>query len=225
MVCVVDSGRKSALEHMQIDTELLLGVDSPLLRFYDWSQESITYGYFIDPANWLHEAVINRARRPTGGGLIFHEGDFSFTLALPLSCELTQKPVIERYKIINSHVLKAVYSLLPERTFVLEQACNHEGSIDQLCMANPTAYDLLLAGKKVGGSAQRKNKQAFIHQCSLFLLPPSWERIGKQLLDPQYVLPKLQAFTGSIFSAKEQMLPNFRTSLMVALEQSLGLLV
>lgn len=222
MLQVIDSGTKSAFEHMQLDEWLLQeGVDEPQLRFYDWSSNAVTYGYFINPAEWLKIIPTNSARRPTGGGLIFHEGDFSFTIALPLLHPLVQKPVLERYQIINSLVLVAVKSLTPDWSLCL-QGHKMEGTIDQLCMANPTEYDLLLGSKKVGGSAQRKNKRAFIHQCSLFLAMPDWNQICVNLIEPQYVLPKLKAFTGSLFSNKSTIPTNFRADLRAALHVALN---
>ena len=204
---------------MQIDEELLQGVDRPLLRFYDWSSCAITYGYFINPDDWLNlETHPNVARRPTGGGLIFHEGDFSFTLALPLFHPLTKMPALERYKIINNHVLLAIGSLLSDRVCALQNEKLQEGVIKDLCMANPTVYDIMLSDKKVGGAAQRKNRRAFIHQCSLFLQTPSWDRISLELIDPIKVLPMLKAHTGSLFSAKDSIPSGFRSSLKIALQ-------
>lgn len=221
---VVDSGVQSASVHMHIDDVLLSeGVTHPILRFYDWLGDVVTYGYFINPADWLKSVPENSGRRPTGGGLIFHEGDFSFTLALPVSHPLTQKPVLERYQIINSQVLAAVQKCIPGCDICLQIAKHEEiqeGIIDQLCMANPTVYDLLLAGKKVGGSAQRKNKRAFIHQCSLFLATPNWDRIAHELVDPEHVLPKLKAFTGSFFTDKKHIPLNFRAHLRAALQDA-----
>lgn len=222
---IIDSGVQSASAQMHIDEVLLSeGVTHPLLRFYDWQGDAVTYGYFINPADWLKKVPQNAGRRPTGGGLIFHEGDFSFTLALPLSHPLTQKPVLERYEIINNQVLAAIQKLIPGCDIRLQSAKldeTHQATIDQLCMANPTVYDLLLDGKKVGGSAQRKNKRAFIHQCSLFLATPNWDRISHELVDPQHVLPKLKAFTGSFFTDKKNIPSEFRTHLKRALQEAL----
>ena len=40
-------------------------------------------------------------------------------------------------------------------------------------MAKPTQYDLMVEGKKVGGAAQRRTKNGFLHQATIALaLPP-----------------------------------------------------
>ncbi len=218
---VIDSGIRTASENMRRDEELLKGVDHPILHFYDWSSNAVTYGYFINPKDWLKSVPSNISRRPTGGGLIFHEGDFSFTLALPLKHPLTQKSALERYQIINKQVLNAVFDLLPECALALHNEAIKEGSIQELCMANPTSYDIIMAEKKVGGASQRKNKSAFIHQASLFLLTPSWERIWHELACPDAILPKLKSFTGSLFNSQDSIPVNFRADLKASLQHFL----
>lgn len=206
---------------MQFDTDLLEeGVTHPFLRFYEWSSDAITYGYFIKPDSWLRTLPQNIARRPTGGGLIFHENDFSFTLALPLTCSLVNLTAVERYKMINSQVVDAIRVILPDCNLLLQSASIH-GVIDELCMANPTHYDILLGSKKVGGAAQRKNKRCMIHQCSLFLTMPSWAKIEGNLIDSDIILPKLKRFTGSLFAQKDDISATFRPLLKASLQQHL----
>lgn len=202
---IVDSGRRSSHEQMQIDQAYLLGVDQPILRFYDWKGFAVTFGYFIDPAVWIDTQNLDYARRPSGGGLIFHEHDLSFTVALPVEHPFCALPSLERYQKINSAVLQTCGKLLPGIACLLqnEEVAPHPHL--ELCMAHPTKYDLLLGGKKVGGASQRKNKKAFIHQCSLFLVPPDWQRIEKHLLD-RSILSVLQSVSGSLFSSVKESL-------------------
>lgn len=207
---VIDTGIKTAIEQMQQDEELLKGVDVPTVRFYQFFPRAVTYGYFIKPDLWLKTDSGDVARRPTGGGLIFHEEDFSFTVALPLDHPITKLPTLQRYQLINNQLLRVLnfssISMLKHRI---------EDGIDQLCMANPTEYDLMYKQKKIAGAAQRKNRQGFIHQCSLFLLEPTWERIASDLIDPEHVMPKLQACTGGLFQT--QVPEEFRQKLKNAL--------
>ena len=71
----------------------------PLLHLYQWDGPSATYGYFIDPSkyldlNKLRQHHVALARRPTGGGIVFHIWDlaFSFLIALLSSAIFTQYP-------------------------------------------------------------------------------------------------------------------------------------
>lgn len=213
---VIDSGINMAKVHMLRDADFLEGIDQPILHFYQFMPNAVTYGHFIEPTEWLQSVSENSARRPTGGGLIFHEQDFSFTLALPIDHPLAKLPTLSRYQLINSQLVKAINALVPSCDICLQQSAV-DGTIDQLCMANPTTYDLIARQKKVAGAAQRKNKKACIHQCSLFLLEPNWQRISSDLINPETVVPKLQAFTGSIFN--DSVPETFRHQLQATLSE------
>src|SRR5260221_13144552 len=93
MITVIDSGPLSAERQMKIDQQLidsLVSLQSPLFRHYKWEKKSITYGYFLDPNKYIDTQIAKEkgfdiAKRPTGGGMLFHYSDFSFTVALPAS--------------------------------------------------------------------------------------------------------------------------------------------
>ena len=88
---VFDSGSASALVNMAIDTELLAKLDvTPVLHFYEWESDAATYGYFINPAEYLNLHAADRlglqlAKRSTGGGIVFHVCDFAFSVLVPAS--------------------------------------------------------------------------------------------------------------------------------------------
>ena len=208
---IIDSGKRSAKEQMQIDEAYLLGVDTPMLRFYDWNGFSITYGYFIDPAQWLDVEALDHARRPTGGGLLFHEHDLSFTLMLPHVHPFCELPVLQRYQTINASVGDAIQQLLPEVVCSLQTEEVEKEPFGELCMAHPTKYDLLQGKKKIGGASQRKNRRAFIHQCSLFLVTPDWDKIAKRLKCRE-TFEKLQSTSCALFSTPQES-DDFRSEL------------
>ncbi len=208
----IDSGIDLPSIQMGHDFRLLEeGVKSPILRVYQFVPGSVTYGHFIDPRKWLSDCEM--AKRPTGGGLIFHENDFSFTFALPADHPLVKLPALERYQHINRALLRAVRTLLPQESCHLQDEVKPDGRVEELCMANPTQYDIIYNKKKVGGSAQRKTTRGFIHQCSLFVHPLNWDMIGTKLLSKDSYLPKLSAFTGSLFPEKNVQSEQFIFSL------------
>lgn len=75
---------------MQIDRWLLqqhiLGQIPPTLRFYTWSQPTISLGYHQQhyPEHWRslvwHERPIDLVKRPTGGRGVLHQGDLTYAL-------------------------------------------------------------------------------------------------------------------------------------------------
>jgi lipoate-protein ligase A len=180
---VLDTGKASAEKNMSIDQELLKNIGESkkgIIHFYDWIEDSATYGYFTDPYQFLNEDKVNRrglqlARRPTGGGIIFHLCDFAFSMLVPATSETYSINTLDNYHFINNIVARAIKAygcegdpqLLPIEVQPQDICSGH------FCMAKPTIYDVMIAGKKVGGGAQRRTKQGFLHQGSLSLAMPS----------------------------------------------------
>lgn len=203
---VIDDGARPALWQMQRDSEIienLAKLEKPLLRLYEWQSPSITYGYFIDPATslWLDQHAFELARRPTGGGILFHVHDFAFSVAIPKSHPKFSQNVLENYRFINEAVLKAVLALQSEHQFSLEQQ-KAEGLFPQFCMATPTRYDLLLNGLKIGGAAQRKTREGFLHQGSIFLSPPPWDALKAVLKEGHASIDAMKQASSSLYAHK-----------------------
>jgi lipoate-protein ligase A len=174
---ILFDGEKDGSFHMQRDRELFSHLIEPTLRFYTFSPQTITYGYFIQPNDHIHDTAKNYfhiAQRPTGGGILFHVGDFSFSLLIPRSDTRFSDDIITNYRSINERVLGVLERLYPElvNRISLHQ---HASSVAPFCMAEKSACDLLLNGLKVGAAAQRISKKGFLHQCSLFFKPLPWE--------------------------------------------------
>jgi lipoate---protein ligase len=200
---VLDTGVNEAEENMRIDAELLLVERaSPLLHFYDWKGPSATYGHFVNPGDYLNLAEVERskltlARRPTGGGILFHQWDFAFSLFVPAQSRFFSLNTLENYAFVNNVVLKAVQSFLKEGkemslTPVDEKALDRYS--ERFCMARPTKYDVVLGGRKIAGAAQRRNKMGFLHQGSIALALPPYEELKELLLPDSLVWEGMARF-------------------------------
>lgn len=169
----------SAEANMHLDEENLLSVtpsSRPRLRFYSWERPAATYGYFFTPSEYFDlEAVskwgLDLARRPTGGGSLFHVGDLAFSIVLPATHFFYDLNPLSSYRKINDLVLRAIQQVKPflGELSLLERLSR---GLPTFCMAKPTIYDILIDGKKVGGAAERKTRFGLLHQGSLFLHPP-----------------------------------------------------
>lgn len=166
---------------MDKDAELLRKVSSssgPLLHLYEWEGNCLTYGYFTDPLQLLHADALATydlamARRPTGGGILFHLTDLAFSVVIPAHDPHYSLNTLDNYAFVNRRVANALMNLSGRRLLPeLLQNCT-AGGCSSFCMAKPTQYDLIIDGKKIGGAAQRRTKQGFLHQGSISLaLPP-----------------------------------------------------
>src|SRR5262245_38614405 len=82
-----DSGARQPAENMAWDEALLETAPArarPLLRFYAWSEPAATFGYFqkyqeVERMTSLRPLI----RRPTGGGLVPHATDWTYSVVIP----------------------------------------------------------------------------------------------------------------------------------------------
>ena len=158
---------------MEADSQCLEAIETPTLRFYEWDGPSVTYGYFLNPSDYFKpHSQLNFARRPTGGGVIFHLDDLAFSIVVPASHPFYSLNSLHSYQMINGLVLEAIRKVVPLEGLILQEDLP-EAPRGGFCMAKATKYDLLHEGKKVGGAAQRKTKKGLLHQCSLCLQVPN----------------------------------------------------
>jgi lipoate---protein ligase len=204
---IIDTGRKSADANMRFDADLLERAEEfagPVLHLYDWDAPSATFGHFIDPCQFLNldragQKGLQLARRPTGGGILFHIWDMAFSVLVPAHVPEFSLNTLENYAFVNQAVLHAVREFLniPLTPVLLtrEDSIPLEASYSRFCMAKPTKYDVILQGKKVAGAAQRKTKKGFLHQGSISLQLPSQEYLEEILLPGTSVAEAMQRVT------------------------------
>lgn len=161
-------------ENMAVDQALLESTDAggpPTLRFYCWSEPTLSLGYFQALGDRdLHPASRGLAivRRSTGGGAIVHHRELTYSLTLPL----------DRHAIgARADVYQGVHAAIAEalRALGFEVAAyrgtgGRLGSADAfLCFQRRTDEDLLFRGYKMLGSAQRRGKRSLLQHGSLLL--------------------------------------------------------
>src|ERR1700743_1226729 len=99
---LLKSGLNDATFNMALDEALLEAMprlQKPVLRFYRWTEPAASFGYFqkfseIQRATLLRPLV----RRPTGGGLVPHDADWTYSLAFPTTHEWYATSAVERYR-------------------------------------------------------------------------------------------------------------------------------
>lgn len=175
---VLESGKKKAAQNMALDAHLLEELKrekAPLLHFYDWDGEAATYGYFLEEEQFANKEGVLRhrldlARRPTGGGVVFHNCDLAFSVLIPASHPDFSPRPLNNYAFVNQRVKMAVETFIKKSGFALiGEESDEESAFKEFCMAHPTKYDVILEGRKVGGAAQRKTAFGFLHQGSILL--------------------------------------------------------
>jgi len=147
---------------MAIDQALLETTLKPVLRVYRWDQPSISFGY---SHSW--EALKPTlppwpvVRRWTGGGVVWHDEDTTYSLIVPISDPWSQTRPLDSYRLIHQSLADG-----------LEHG-SLAGDEDRLegprCFESPALFDIMRDGHKVAGAGQRRNRQGLLHQGSIRL--------------------------------------------------------
>lgn len=194
----------------------------PILHLYEWEGASATYGYFNRPEQFINMQAarckgLQLARRPTGGGIIFHLWDMAFSVLMPSHRAEFSQNTLENYAFVNQAVLHAVQAFFGQRRplcLIQEDALALEACCAHFCMARPTKYDVLLEGKKVAGAAQRKTKAGFLHQGSIALTLPAPDYLSDLFSSDSAVQKAMLLYTypllGSEASLKEVLMAKKR---------------
>lgn len=205
---VFDGSRQMALDHA-----LLQSVDenpkSAILRTYGWSQPTLSLGYFqsledveSDP-RWQGLAIV---RRMSGGGALFHHHEVTYSLVLPRSHPLAVRPS-SLYRAVHSAILSRMKTRGLEAT---RRGEDRSPSFERpfLCFLDRDPEDLLISGRKVVGSAQRRKTFAVMQHGSVLLEQSPWT--------PE--LPGIKELGGTDFDVQ-----SWVREIHLALESSLGL--
>lgn len=206
---LIETGKACAEKIMALDAMLLeqaVSEPHPLLHLYSWEVPSATYGYFIDPYQFLNREGVQKqnlklARRPTGGGIVFHLTDFAFSIIIPASHPGYSLNILDNYLFVNRLIQKVVCQFLNEK--IESDLLPHEPSYSEpisrnFCMAKPTKYDVMLNERKVGGGAQRRTRHAFLHQGTIAVGFPREEFLETVLLPDSCVLENMRRHSYSL---------------------------
>ena len=156
---------------MAMDEALLLspGVTLPVLRVYRWCVPALTFGYFLPYAE-AEAAAAGRPvmRRWTGGGIVEHGEDLTWSLIVPASSPVSRLRPLASYGAIHAAVAEAMAdSGISVRQVPLESPAPAGG----LCMTAPAPGDLLVRGRKVAGAGQRRSRHGLLHQGTICGVP------------------------------------------------------
>lgn len=162
-----DSGTGLAAPNMAWDETLLEAaaeIGTPVLRFYGWSEAAATFGYFQKHADLERITELRPLiRRPTGGGLVPHANDWTYSAIFPPGRAWYQLKAEESYRRMHEWIRDA-FQLLDVAT-ELAPCCQPEGPGQ--CFIGAEKSDLLFRGRKIAGAAQRRNKMGLLIQGSI----------------------------------------------------------
>ena len=161
------SGPGDAAFNMALDEALLHEaprIAHPVLRFYGWTEPAASFGYFQRYADIERLTALRPlVRRPTGGGLVPHDADWTYSLAFPPTHPWYALSATESYRRVHEWICSA-FAALGVRTEVAP-VCRK--TLPGQCFQGHEQYDLLYRGQKLAGAAQRRTREGLLIQGSL----------------------------------------------------------
>jgi lipoate-protein ligase A len=174
-----EAAAHSAAMNMAIDEALLEGITVPAVRFYRWQSPALSFGYFgrfADVAKYQGDRDL--VRRWTGGGIVFHGEDLTYSILIPANDAAFAESSIWIYEKIHCALCAALaevgqhavvaggddpdrfsVAVAPRRADISNAGYN--------CFTTPVRADVMIDGRKVAGAAQRRTRRGLLQQGSI----------------------------------------------------------
>ncbi len=182
-----------AVDEVLLETAAQCG--DAALRFYRWSEPTLSLGYFQEYADRFAHRSSRRAavvRRLTGGGAILHDDELTYSLTAPAG----HAWVRERdrlYATIHAALIDALAAMGVRAVLCKPAAARPAPGEPLLCFQRRASGDVLVGTAKVAGSAQRRRRGAVLQHGSVLL--------ARSAAAPE--LDGLSELTGRPFRAEE----------------------
>lgn len=187
---VIVDGSLSAPLNMAVDDVLLAGDGSGFrwtLRLYGWSRPTVSLGY-SQPWREGYDADIARrlgvdlVRRRTGGRAVLHDREMTYSLAGPAEGGPLAGGIHATYRAIAAGLCRGLLSLGAEVDVERSRGRRDpRAGTPGACFAVRSRYEILSAGRKLLGSAQRRAGGRVMQHGSLPLAAPDparWAVLG-----------------------------------------------
>jgi lipoyl(octanoyl) transferase len=165
---------------MAVDEALLrsriAGTGAPTVRFYGWRPPTVSLGYAQPLAATVDRARcdalgIALVRRPTGGGAILHEPpgrELTYSVVARTGDFPGADEVLETYRRLGEGLVAGLRRLGASAALApLVRGRGAPLAPSAFCFVRTGAYEVAVAGRKLVGSAQRRQRGAFLQHGAL----------------------------------------------------------
>jgi len=137
---------------------------APILRFYSWASPSASFGYSQRIAE-IEQMTLLRplVRRITGGGLVPHDRDWTYSLSFPSGHAWYELSARESYRETHFWIQMAFAKI--QVTTELSPCCQKE--VPGQCFRGAEENDVLWKGRKIAGAAQKRTRVGLLIQGSV----------------------------------------------------------
>jgi lipoate-protein ligase A len=184
---LIDTGPLDGPRNMAVDEALLRHFDqgaAPVLRLYGWEPPAFSVGRFQKADEAIDRERCRRAgipvvRRITGGGLIYHGPELTYSLVCAPRHIAGAQGVKESFRTLTGFLLRFYGELGLAACWAADDAAGDVklGARTPLCFAGREESDIVIGGRKIGGNAQRRLRDAIFQHGSI----PLADGVGEAL--------------------------------------------
>ncbi|MCU0608180.1 MAG: lipoate--protein ligase family protein [Chitinispirillaceae bacterium] len=163
--------------NMAADNYLLdqAGSDSPVVvRIYSWDQPTISYGCLQNADKIFDKEAMKRhriasVRRLTGGRAVLHGDDITYACIFPRSVRAMGGSIHETYEIISGCLIRglALAGIVCETHDSCIEYAATKRNLTLPCFLSPNRNEIMVSGRKLVGSAQKRTAGAVLQHGSI----------------------------------------------------------
>ena len=167
---LISDGPLSGAVNMATDEAVLRVADSdtgatPTLRVYGWSEPTVSIGYLQKAAPFI-PCGLPVVRRITGGRAVLHDIELTYSIVASCGDAPFAGGITAAYSFISGCIIEALKEAGVEARFARGGA--RPGGKDA-CFHTHSRYEVLVDGRKIVGSSQRRFKNSFLQHGSILL--------------------------------------------------------
>lgn len=143
----------------------------PCLTIYEWDTATLSLGYHQETTKLdlerLEAAGVPFVRRPTGGAAVLHSEELTYAIVVPNAPDLRAGSWLQEYvgrSIAEALCAIGVQATLDERGEALSPLQNRTS-----CFVRTSRWEVAVHGKKLVGSAQRRQGDALLQHGSILM--------------------------------------------------------
>ena len=174
----------SGFLNMAIDESLLISCQRgeepalfPTIRFYQWCTPTLSLGYAQRSSqavdrHYCRGAGIKVVRRLTGGRAVLHHREVTYSVVACTDIPPFCRAISETYLLLSRAIMGA-YTSLGIAAELAGKGEGHRSASSPMtrspCFYSPSRHELVYQGKKLVGSAQKRQRNSFLQHGSILL--------------------------------------------------------
>ncbi|MCX8081938.1 MAG: lipoate--protein ligase family protein [bacterium] len=206
---LIISGVMSPEENMGVDYALWQstssGESTPVIRFYQWNPPAVSVGYNQSTNDLINTEFCSThnipiVKRPTGGSAIFHDIELTYSFCGNVKNHYSFGMPLSSYITVCEGIIKGLEYLGIKAEIRGFSEGKEPSYTTRDCFSLSSRHDIVVEGRKIVGSAQRRNKNAFLQHGSILIdiNRELWDAIFIEKVDFLKIISLKELFKKSI---------------------------